>query len=383
MGSHGLKLWESGDHEQVVARVAIAGDFLPTGALQLPTSGSWTGAASALAPCFEDVATTFANLECSIEVDDLTPRKLGGLGAIVSAPGDALDCLAAIRVAAVGFANNHSYDFGSAGVARTREALCRRNLSLIGAGHNTNTAPDVYVWHGPDSIKVGFWAAAKASHNLANRRRDGVEPATFHRARQALDQMRSHGASLSIALLHAGVLRASRPDPADAKLMDSIARAGFDVVAASHSHRISGQKHLLGDCGRPGFCFYGLGSLVSGYIASPLEREGLVVVAGLNSRGMLATLEVRPVSLAASGFGEVPTAGTARTILNRFQQLSAEITDGSSKKLFYREASRSLAGLYLRDVRAAFGESGVRGLARKAGRIRLRHLRRLAHGFLP
>src|SRR5579862_4656880 len=140
MGSHGLKLWESGDHEQVVARVAIAGDFLPAGALQLPTSGSWTGAASALAPCFEDVATTFANLECSIEVDDLTPRKLGGLGAIVSAPGDALDCLAAIRVAAVGFANNHSYDFGSAGVARTREALRRRNLSLIGAGHNTNTA---------------------------------------------------------------------------------------------------------------------------------------------------------------------------------------------------------------------------------------------------
>ena len=383
MSGRGLVLWKSGDKEPVVARIAIAGDFLPAGKLELQGSDSWNDAAMALAPCFEDVATTFVNLECSIGSDGLTSRKLVGLGDIVSAPPAALDYLAAIRAVAVGFANNHAYDFGDAGVERTRQALARRNLSLIGAGRNTTGAPEVYIWRGPGSIRVGLWAAAEASHDLADNRHAGTEPATLRRAKQALGLIKSCDAGFSIALLHAGVLRANRPDPGDMKLMDAMAAAGFDVVAASHSHRISGAKCPHTDRGRPAFCFYGLGSLASGYIASPMEREGLIVVAGLKACGRLGSLEVRPVSLAASGFGEAPSAEVSRMILDRFTKLSAEIADGSSKSVFYREISQNLIRLYLRDARAAFRESGIGGLARKAGRIRLRHLRRLAHGLLP
>ncbi|MGB7309018.1 MAG: hypothetical protein WBC67_08130, partial [Candidatus Acidiferrales bacterium] len=72
-----------------------------------------------------------------------------------------------------------------------------------------------------------------------------------------------------------------------------------------------------------------------------------------------------------------------QTILHRFQQLSEEIADGSFQKLFYREISQSIVKLYFRDASAAFRASGLGGLARKTGRVRLRHLRRLAHGFLP
>jgi hypothetical protein len=35
--------------------------------------------------------------------------------------------------------------------------------------------------------------------------------------------------------------------------------------------------------------------------------------------------------------------------------------------------------LYLRDARAALRQSGLRGLARKAARVRLCHLKRLMH----
>jgi poly-gamma-glutamate capsule biosynthesis protein CapA/YwtB (metallophosphatase superfamily) len=382
MTERSLVLWKSEDNEPVVARVAIAGDFLPAGKLELPRSGAWDDAAAALAPYLKDVTTAFVNLECAIDVGGLGARPLEGLGQIVSAPLASLDYLGAIRSVAVGFANNHTYDFGKAGVERTRLALAHRNLTLIGAGRSTAGPPDVFVWQGPREIKIGFWAAAKASHDLASSGSAGVEPATIRRAKQAIEQIRSHGAQFSIALLHAGVLRANRPDPADAKVMDSMAELGFDIVAASHSHRISGARQTAIDRASPTFCFYGLGSIVSGYIASPIEREGLIVVAGFKSCGSLASLEVRPVWLAASGFGEAPSVETSRTILNRFQCLSAEIADGSSKKLFYQEASQSLVKLYLRDARAAFRESGVLGLARKTGRVRMRHLRRLAHGFL-
>ena len=63
-------------------------------------------------------------------------------------------------------------------------------------------------------------------------------------------------------------------------------------------------------------------------------------------------------------------------MLNRFQTLSAEINDGSYEGEFYREVSRGLGRLYARDIRAAFRAAGLRGLARKAGRVRMRHVKR-------
>ena len=164
-------------------------------------------------------------------------------------------------------------------------------------------------------------------------------------------------------------------------LMDSLAHCGFNIVAASHSHRIAGAKQMQphGRNGTPSFCFYGLGSIASGYIASPPEREGLIVVASVDSAGKLARMEVRPVVLAESGLGQIPSPQASEQILQHFHSLSAELADGSAKDLFYRDVSRGLLRLYARDARAAFRDSGVRGLARKMSRVRVRHIRRAAH----
>lgn len=381
MNTPSLVLWESATAGPVAARIAMAGDFLPAGRIELPTSG-WAAAATGLVPHFEDVAVSFVNLESVLDAEDLTARPLCGIGAIVSAPSASLDYLQALSARIVGVANNHSYDFGAAGVERTQRALVHRGMIPLGAGRTLRNVPDVFIWQGPRRIRVGFWAAAKASHDVATRRTQGVEPATIDRAGRAIEAIKSRGARFAIALLHAGCLRASHPDPGDAKLMDRMAESGFDVVAASHSHRISGYRLVHVPRRSPAFCFYGLGSFVSGDTASPLEREGLIVVAGFDSSGGLSRIEVRPVFLGAAGFGEVPSTEASRAILERFQRLSAEIVDGSSKHLFYREVSQGLLRLYLRDVRAAFRESGVRGLARKASRMRARHVWRAAHRLI-
>lgn len=136
---------------------------------------------------------------------------------------------------------------------------------------------------------------------------------------------------------------------------------------------IAGRKDTLS------FCFYGLGSLVSGFAASELEREGLIVAAGFDSGGNLARIEVRPVLLGDAGFGEIPSPEMGRTILARFVRLCGEIAEGSYERLFYQDVSRGLVRLYLRDMRAAFRESGIRGLAQKVGHARMRHVQRLFH----
>ncbi len=375
-------LWESTQAEPIAARIAIAGDFLPAGNLALPLGG-WGTASRGIAPYFDDVAISFMNLESALDAENLPARPPMGLGQTVSAPSASLEYLRAIRGGVLGCANNHSLDFRAAGVARTRETIARSGMIPIGAGRTLRSAPDVSVWQGPGDIRVGFWAAAIASRDLATRASAGVEPATLARATAAIKSLKSQGAQCSIALLHAGCLRTNRLDPTEANLMDSIACCGFDVVAASHSHRISGAKVLAARDSGPAFCFYGLGSIVSGYVASDPEREGLIVVAGLTSRGDLARIELRPVILGVSGFGEVPSAQLSDAILARFRSLSREIADGSSARLFYRDMSEGLVRLYLRDVRAALCQSGIRGLARKARRMRMHHVKRLVRTVVP
>jgi hypothetical protein len=124
---------------------------------------------------------------------------------------------------------------------------------------------------------------------------------------------------------------------------------------------------------------YGLGSLVSGYVASSEEREGLVIVAGLTNDGALATLEVHAVQLDSDGLGAIPAPTEAAAILDRFRILSRELADGTFERAFYDEVARGLGSVYLRDVRAAFRQGGVSGLLKKAGRVRTWHLKRLLY----
>jgi len=375
-------LWESPPAEPIAARIAIAGDFLPSGRLAIPPGSSWKEMAASVAPLFRDVDAGIANLEAVLDAGGLAPRSLNGLGDIVSAPRAALDYLAALRLQILGVANNHSLDFGYAGLSRTLGAISARGMARLGAGRTLRDSPDIFAWHHPSAnLRVGFWAAAKATHDPSTTCFRGVEPATLSRGLQALKTLRNQGAQFCIALLHAGCLRANFPDPEDVRLEDSLAAAGFDIVAASHSHRISGAR-LVSSSTRSSFCFYGLGSLVSGYISSPLEAEGLIVVASLTTLGALARLEVRPVWLAPSGWAESPTPEIAHHILTRFESLSRQIADGSFAARFYRDMSKGMFGVYWRDARAAFRESGILGLVHKAGRMRLRHIKRLVRAVV-
>jgi hypothetical protein len=122
-----------------------------------------------------------------------------------------------------------------------------------------------------------------------------------------------------------------------------------------------------------------LGSLVSGFISCAAQREGLIVVAALSKWGALVRLAVRPVWLDESGFAKIPSAENKQEILARFRGLSAEIDDGSYERLFSLDVSKGLARLYMRDAQAAFRAGGIHGLARKARRVRLRHVKRLVH----
>ena len=356
----------------LLTRVGILGDFLPP---RGTPAIDWSSKAEQLQPLFDDVEVSIVNLESPVGVGDNPPAPKPGLGASLSSPDEALDYLVALRAHVVGLANNHIYDFGAVGERMTSAAVRRRGMIPIGSGATVAQQPATFVWESTTGARVGFWTCANNTLTAATGSREGVEPATIRRAREALTMLRHGGATCCIALLHAGLEHTDHPDPDDVSLMNGIARSGFDVVAACHSHRISGYSIL--ENGRPSFCFYGLGSVASGVVYSDRERAGLLLVVGLDQSGAVAQVETRPIELDADGWGRPPAPDAAEDIRSRFLGLSRQLESGEYEREFYRDMGKALGRTQLADFVAAFRAAGPAGVAQKLRRLRMKHVRRL------
>ena len=369
-------LWQK-ENSEIASKIGIAGDFLPAPNFELPDKSTWSSISDSVAPYFEDLDMSVINLECPLDVGDSKPRMKMAMGGSFSASDEVLNFLSAVKTGIVGIANNHIYDYGNEGLESTKRAVLAKEMTPIGCGRTLLDSPEVFIWEGPARTRVGFWAAARGLSENATRNISGVEAATQKRGLEALAKMNAQGVQLRIALIHAGLEHTNRPDPDDVAFLDSLATLGFDVVAAAHSHRISGYKAIARPDGRAAFCFYGLGSLLSGVMYTPLEREGILVVLALDARGGIAKVEARPIQLEGAGWGAVPDPGRGDSISRRFLRCSEEISDGSYKRLFYQDTGKNLFRRQFRDVQVAIRQGGLKGLTRKLSRLRMRHLHRL------
>ncbi len=359
------------------ATIGLAGDFLPANGLMPDPGASWSSLAARVAPHFSDLHLTVANLECPVAVDGLTRRTKASLSDTFAAPAEALDYLRALNVRIVSLANNHSCDYGKAGLDRTRAATSAAGILPLGSGRSLSDSPEVHVWQGPDQLRVGIWCAARNLRESAAWRSPGLEPANMDRAKHALAAMRQLGANCCIAYLHAGSEHTNYPDPDDVAFINSLATRGFDVVAACHSHRVSGCKAIPREGKSPAFCFYGLGSLSSGILYSSLEQEGIVPVLTVNADGGIAAVEVRTIYLEPPGWASVPSPEYDQLILDRVILISDSIDSGAYRQRYHSDVSRNLLSTQWQDACAAFRQAGIPGLFSKARRVRGAHVAQL------
>jgi len=372
-----MLVWKNDDREAVCC-FGIAGDFLPACGLSPVGGESWSGPARRVAPRFDGLDFSIVNLECPVGVEGIPPKVKASLGDSFTAQTECLDYLDSLKASVVGIANNHLYDYGRAGAERTLDRAQER-LSVCGFGRTLEEPPSVCIREGGGGVPVGIWAAARNLPDAATRNSMGIEPATRERAAKVLAYMAGRNVQCRVAFLHAGAEGTNYPDPDDAEFMEELARMGFNVIAACHSHRISGYQTVRGKNGNPAHCFYGLGSLSSGVLYSPLEHEGIVAAISLDASGGVSAVEARPIYLDERGWGRVPSTQESATILDRFKKISASIQDGSYRQTFYRDMSRDLVGTQWRDVRVAFRRAGLRGIFQKLTRMRPAHVRRLYH----
>ena len=376
-----LPLWEA-PASRVKYRIAVGGDILPPFGAG-PLAVDWAAVAARLR--LDDIDLSFANLECTLECAHLPVRKKFGMGSAITVEAGVLEYLRALNCRVAGIANNHIFDFGHEGITRTRNLLIEHGIHPLGCLAHPADRPQAFIWSPNGRVKVGLWACSNFGP-APTKTTVGIEEVSASRAREALSTLRERGAQCCIALLHAGLERTNRPDPADAARMQAFTDVGFQVVAACHSHRISGYAEIPAP-GTPAFCFYGLGSIASVCQYTPLESEGILAVLGLDEDGRLVSVEARPVALQPDGWGSAADGEAAEAILQRFTRLSEEIRTGEYQRLFYQEVSQSLVSHQLHDTLRAFQQGGCAGILQKLKRLRGRHFvqlyKKIAMRFRP
>jgi hypothetical protein len=366
-------LWQT--DRRVKWRIAVCGDFLPAMNFKGTAPDYWETYASHLIPFFNDIDYAIVNLECPLGCDGLAAAPKSGIGASLFADEAVLHYLNALKINLVGLANNHMMDYGASGVLHSHEALRSAGIEFLGAPIQMDKEPEVKIVDS-GGAKIGFWSAFLNADKV-RKGCTGVEAATIERSRLALAQM-DEQTSCRIAIVHAGLERTHYPDPIELKCLHKFVEDGFDLVCVSHSHRISGYAAISRSTSSSlGFCFHGLGSILSGCIYGEPEREGIIPVLGLDENGHPSELSIRPLWLDGPGYGIIPPSERVRSIMDRFEQISAAIGNGDYKERFYRDMGQDLWRRIFRDFQAAFATRGLSGISSKLLRMRPKHLNRL------
>ena len=177
---------------------------------------------------------TFVNLECAL-TDHTTPaekeyrfRGPPAYGQILKEGG----------VDAVSLANNHSLDYGTAGLQETRQVLS--DLSIAAGGDK-----EALLYTTDRGLKIGVYTA----YHIGKAE-----------VRQAIESLRQQGAQVIIAAFHMGTEGSYTPTAWQREICRYAAECGAQIVYNSHPHVLQpmerwGESVILYSMGN--FCFGG------------------------------------------------------------------------------------------------------------------------------
>lgn len=233
----------------------------------------------AIAPVFQKADVAFANLEIPLtNARQPTPRKSAeDLKArrqfVLKADPKHGPSLQKLGLDLVSLANNHTMDFGVAGMRQTRGLLDQLGIRHSGSGENLQEAERVAVFRLRSGLRVGLlsylgfigdrahWVCGPATET-----RPGIASLMFQgnlgtaartRLKSAVARARTE-ADVVLVALHWGLEKQTRPTPYQIALGRAWIDAGADAVLGSHPHVLQGKEVYKG---KP--ILYSMGNLIS------------------------------------------------------------------------------------------------------------------------
>ncbi|HUT52469.1 MAG TPA: CapA family protein [bacterium] len=228
-----------------------------------------------IAPLLRGADVAIANLECP-----LTARAVPVLKrySFRSDPGDA----AALKKAgftALNLANNHTSDYGRAGLMDTARFLEKEGILVVGAGENQEQAARArYVKVGGTTIALLGFVDMPLEGLMPMPDLPGPAMANLERVTAAIQEARAR-ADAVVVTVHWGAEYQRRPTPRQRALAAAMARAGADLIVGHHPHVIQ-TIEMIGDTA----VFYSVGNLVFDQ-TRPDCTEALLVMMSLTEGG--------------------------------------------------------------------------------------------------
>jgi poly-gamma-glutamate capsule biosynthesis protein CapA/YwtB (metallophosphatase superfamily) len=285
----------------VDARLGFAGDVMLARRVERQwedrdPSGVW----GPLADRLRGLDGLFLNLECCLSTrGEPWPDKTYHFRAD---PEWAVPALEAVDTTWASLANNHSFDFGPAGLRDTRQSLASADIAHAGAGPDRVAAltPSV-VSAGP--LDVGVVAltdrfpdhrAGEDDPGTAYLPLDLDRPETRGTVRRLVRRARTRDPDLVVASLHWGPNWETRPDTDQRRFARWLVEQGVDLVHGHSAHVVQGiERHR----GRP--ILYDTGDLVDDFSVKPALRNDLSFLFVLDiADGAFRAIRLVPVELA-------------------------------------------------------------------------------------
>lgn len=243
-------------------------------------------------PWLQDADLVLGNLESAIVGDDIEPPPMpetGPMPFILNTPSSAPDALREAGFDVLSLANNHTLDYGSAGLAETANRLEQAGLLTVGAGENIDAA------YRPLVVDVKGVRLAFLAFNLIGGYQD-AEPGGWANAAwdeelagQAIAQAQKQ-ADAVIVSIHWGDEYLIHPTAIQRRVAQIVLDAGVDLVIGHHPHVIQGTE-VSGNS----FVAYSLGNFVFDQEDLPETRRGLALRAVFDAHG-LRGVQALPVS---------------------------------------------------------------------------------------
>ena len=203
---------------------------------------------------------------------------------IFNAPASLLRALHAEGVDVVNLGNNHSTDFGTAGLLDTIDRAVAAGLTVVGAGRNAEEAYGAKVID-VRGVRIGFLGfdrnmphdaaiAGPNSPGQADGRGTKIATDAIRKAREVADAV--------VVMIHGGIERDVCPTKTDIAFFDQLLAAGAAIVVGNHPHVLQGivaRDGQLAMYSNGNFVFYPVthDQRTTGVLTVGIDRDGKVV----------------------------------------------------------------------------------------------------------
>lgn len=236
-------------------KLLIGGDVVPTSSNERYfTDGDIKTLFGKTCDLAKQADRVLINLECALTNSD---NAIAKFGPNLKANPSCVKALKNYGVTDVMLSNNHTFDFGIAGLDETVKTLEREGINYTGIGENDTDSRKPYIIE-KDGEKVGIIDVCEHEYSYALPDRKGTNPFDPFLTMQDIRELKKKTDYL-IVIYHGGKEHCHYPSPRVYNLCREMVNNGADAVLTQHSHCIGCYEEFNGGHilhGQGNFCFY-------------------------------------------------------------------------------------------------------------------------------